>query len=166
MKNRHITKLLDKTKFTDLNEESLAIIFAHTAVCTNCRQAFRAAQTASVLLEQTDADISPPPFFQAKVMNAWREKQRLRKTSRSFRRWWQTASAMVSLMLIVVAGLLALAMFAPNTADDNRAQAGGENFYSTDSVILDKQPEDLTTEQAFRVLYDSKNSKSDIRIVK
>ena len=81
MKTTHITDLLDGKAFTELSSEDLAAFDAHINVCLKCRHAFQASQISSVLLRANADTIAPlpSPFFQAKVMNAWREKQSLQK---------------------------------------------------------------------------------------
>lgn len=77
MNNRHITNILDHVSFGDISTEQLAGINRHIADCSVCRSAFQSAQIASLLLKETllsDESFSSP-FFQAKVLNAWREKQ-------------------------------------------------------------------------------------------
>ncbi|MGI8495806.1 MAG: hypothetical protein ACR2L1_10930, partial [Pyrinomonadaceae bacterium] len=77
MKSKHITKILDKAIFAELSEHDKEIISAHISDCADCRSAFEAAHLSSVLLK-VGSDVSAPspsPFFQARVMNAWRELQ-------------------------------------------------------------------------------------------
>ncbi|MCA1625088.1 MAG: hypothetical protein LC768_01610 [Acidobacteria bacterium] len=161
MKSRHITEILDRAAFAELSKEDLTIVNLHAKDCAECRRAFKAAQISSVLLKTQAAlePVAPNAFFQAKVINALRERQNLRKPIAAFKRWWQASAAMVFLMLLTLACLIAVTVLAP-ASDTDQAQAGAPNFnlYSADMVILDqKPPRDLTTEQVFEVIYETKN---------
>jgi len=161
MKSKHITEILDRAAFAELSKEDLTIVHLHTKNCTKCRQAFEAAQISSVLLK-TQAALEPPApnaFFQAKVLNALRNKQTIVKPIAAFKRWWQASAAPVFMMLITLGVLITFTLLAP-TSDTNQAQAGIPDFnlYSADMVILNqKPPRDLTTEQVFEVLYETKS---------
>lgn len=162
MKSKHITEILDHAAFAELSKDDLAAIEAHNADCPSCRQSFEAAQVSSMLLKvQADnaASIAPSAFFQTKVMNALREKQNLRSPIEAFRRWWQASAAPVFMMLLMVAVLISLTVMAPQSnAGDSTAELSSFNLYSTDAVILNqKAPRDLTTEQVFQVIYETKS---------
>ncbi len=161
MKNRHITEILDSAAFDDLSQSELAAIEAHIPACRDCRQSFEAAKFSGSMLKAraTSVDIAPSPFFQAKVLNAWRERQNLRNPFEAFRRWWQASAAPVFLMLVTVGVLISLTVFAPQSiADDYELEISSFNIYSTDAVVFDQnQPRDLTTEQVFQAIYDAKN---------
>lgn len=164
MKTRHITEILDNKAFAGLDEEDLRTVYIHIKECQNCRGAFEAARLSSFLLKTGAAFESPVPsaFFQAKVMNALRDKQTIAKPIEAFKRWWQAAAAPVFMMLIALGALMAFTAFVP-ISGANQAQAETSNFnlYSTDTVILNqKLTRDLTNEQVFEVLYETK---SDIR---
>jgi hypothetical protein len=116
-------------------------------------------------LKSADEDgrsIEPSPFFQAKVINAWREKQNLRTPIETFRRWWQASAVPVFMMVLTVAILISLTVMAPQSnANDSTAELSNFNLYSTDAVILNqKAPRDLTTEQVFEVIYETKSDSS------
>ena len=168
MKNKHITKILDKAAFAGLGETDKEIISAHISDCAECRSAFEAARLSSVLLKVI-SDVGAPepsPFFQAKVMNAWRTRQIPRPNPiAAFRRWWQASAAPVFLILATMAVLISLTIFAPQSggggADDSLAETSNFNLYSTENIVLNqKAPKDLTNEQVFQVIYSAKN---DIR---
>jgi len=90
------------------------------------------------------------------VINALRERANLRKPIAALRRWWQASAALVSLMLITIAGLIALTALAPSSS--SQAEISSFNLYSTDAVILNQNmTRDLTTEQIFEVIYDAKS---------
>jgi predicted anti-sigma-YlaC factor YlaD len=161
MKSGHITKILDEKSFAELSTQQREIISAHAADCSSCRRAFESARVSSLLLKldsETVTPAAPSPFFQAKVMNAWRERQIPRRPIAAFRRWWQASAMPVFMMLATMAVLISLTFLAPqSSADDSPVEVSSFNLYSTESVILNqKQPKDLTTEQVFQVIYASK----------
>jgi predicted anti-sigma-YlaC factor YlaD len=161
MTNRHITKILDQTAFAELSGQDRETVAAHVTDCADCRRAFEAAKLSSVLLK-ADAvaaeTFKPSPFFQAKVMNAWREQQLLqRRPIQAFRRWWQASAAPVFMMLATMAILISLTFFAPQAADDS-TEVSSFNLYPTDSVVLNqKTAPDLTNEQVFQLIYGARN---------
>jgi len=160
MKSSHIIEILDGTSFIELSEQDKATIWAHADDCHGCRQAFEAARISSILLKAHESRVpEPSPFFQAKVMNAWRERQMPRRPMEAFRRWWQASAAPVFLMVVTLAVLISLTFLAPqSSADDSPVEISGSNLYSTDAVIYDqKASRDLTTEQVFQVIYDAKS---------
>lgn len=165
MKDEHITKIIDETGFANLNVKDLALIKSHVANCSDCRKSFQAARISTILLrahssEQTSENTHlPSTFFQARVLNALREKQNSIKAIGAFRCWWQASALMVGLMLMMVAGLAAMTLLAPfSSGSDVQAGMSGYNLYSTDTVILNQKiaPE-LTTEQVFQILDDTRN---------
>lgn len=160
MNKRHITEILDRFDFKQIPETDLQEIGEHVAVCDDCRRSFRAAELTSLMLKKEAAE-SPAPtaFFQAKVLNAWREKQNLPKPMAAFRRWWQATAAPVSIMVLTVFGLIGVSIFAPvSGADDSQARQSSDYLYTTEAIILNQKPaSDLTTEQIFRVLDAQRN---------
>lgn len=161
MINRHIIKILDNNKFSEISAEEQAAIDAHILDCRDCRAALRAAQTASILLsESSKAETRvPTPFFQTKVLSAWREKQTAPKRVAVFRRWWQASAALVSMMILIVAGLITATLIGSrHRAAVNQKIGSDAALYSTETVILNEKPTgDLTTGQIFEVLYDNNN---------
>ena len=160
MNKRHITEILDRFDFNRIPEPDLLEIGEHTAVCDDCRRSFQAAELTSRMLKKEAAE-SPAPtaFFQAKVLNAWREKQNLPKPMAAFRRWWQATAAPVSIMVLTVIGLIGISVFAPiSGTDDSQARQSSDYLYTTEAIILNQKPaSDLTTEQIFRVLDAQRN---------
>ena len=165
MTHQNILKILDENKFAELSKADLARIERHAAACQICRKAYHAARISSVLFEnpQVSEIFEPPPFFQTKVLAAWREKQAIQKPLAAFYRWGQASAALIVLMLMTVAGLIALTAFAPNSSA-NEIQANQQNFnlYSTDSIILNQQSaKKLTAEQVLQVLDNSRNDANE-----
>lgn len=163
MKHQRIKKIIDQTDFINLSKTDLADIERHVTDCKDCRQAFLAARISSALLRTKTASntFEPPPFFEQKVLNAWRERQRIQKPLAAIYRWWQASAAMVFLMLTIVAGLIALTVFAPDSkASDAQAGKSDFNLYPTDAVILNQKPaRNLTRGQILEVLDDSDSNK-------
>jgi hypothetical protein len=160
MNDKHILEILDEKGFTELGEDELKNIQIHTAECLSCCQAFETARISSVLLNvrAENYSVAPSPFFQAKVMNALREKQNLRKPMAAFKRWWQASYALVCSMLLLVFTFIALTFFAPSSSADEAQAVTNYNLYSTESVILNQRsPRNLTSEQALEVIYNTKN---------
>lgn len=161
MTHQTILKLLDENKFAELSKADLTRIEEHAAVCQICRKALSATRISAVLFENPQAHeiFEPSPFFQTKVLTAWREKQAIQKPLAAFYRWWQASAALIVLMLMTVAGLIALTAFAPNSSQ-NEIQANQQNFnlYSTDAIILNQQSaKKLTAEQVLQVLDNTRN---------
>jgi hypothetical protein len=157
MNDKHILEILDGKRFTELGENELGRIEIHSARCSDCLHAFEAARISSVLLNiraETDR-VAPSPFFEAKVLNAIRESQNLRKPIAAFRRWWQASYPLVCSMFLVVFGFIALTFIAPKSNSHEADSA--YNLYSTDSVILNQNsPRIVTEEQALEVIYSTK----------
>ena len=158
MKSKHITEILDSVALTELSEADLTTVRAHAEDCSNCHEAFRAAQLSSALLKVKFEAPSPSPFFQAKVMNALREKQTLQRPIETFRRWWQASATMVGLMVMIVVCLAAATFIAPVTGEDDSQAGTNFNLYTTESVILNQKSRgDLTNEQVLEVIYNPRN---------
>ncbi len=158
MNDKHILEILDRQRFSELSENELRSIEIHSAECADCRQAFEAARISAVLLN-VRAEIPaalPSPFFEAKILNAIREKQNVRKPIAAFWRWWQASYPLVCSMLFIVLTLGALTFFAPNSKSEEAVST--YNLYSADAVILNqKPPRNLTTEQALEVIYTERH---------
>lgn len=161
MKSRHITKILDRTEFNRISADDLTEIGEHINGCQNCRAAFHSARISSILLKESSLTepLAPTPFFQAKVLNAWREKQIVQKPVAVFWRWWQASATLVLLMFVTVIGLMTVTLVASNSETAvNRRNNSEMNLYSADTVILNqKPPRNLTTEQVFEVLDDGQH---------
>jgi predicted anti-sigma-YlaC factor YlaD len=162
MKSKHITEILDRASFAELSELDKSSVSVHVKDCASCRQAFEAARLSAILLESDTAasSVAPSPFFQAKVMNAWRERQQMtRRPIQAFRRWWQASAAPVFVMLTIMIALVSLTFIAPQAGgEDSQPEISSFNLYTTDAVIMDRNPpRDLTTEQVFQVVYTTRN---------
>ena len=158
MNDKHITELLDNTALASLSQVELEEIRAHARECEPCRTAFAAAQLSAVMIKQrAQAVIEPSPFFQTRVMAAWREQQATENMPALWR-LWKSARALVSSMALatVALGALSFMISAPTTNTlDATASA-----YSAESVILGQDSEDqLTYEQVLNAIYTDDEDK-------
>jgi hypothetical protein len=168
---KHIVEILDNTPFANLRESDLSTIRAHTANCSECANAFEAAQLSSLLLherlsEAADNTANANPFFQTRVLAAWREQQA--GGAWSFRRLWNATGALVASMAVTTAALAVLMFVAPatNTSDPQTAGAvlmfvatntSDQQFpYSAESVVLgqDRNENQMTNDQVISAIYD------------
>jgi len=154
----HITDILDNTPFAGLAESDLSAIRAHTANCVDCAQAFAAAEFASVLLaeritEAAEHAASANPFFQTRVMAAWREQQA--GSAWSLGRLWNATGALVASMAATTAALAVLMFVAPATNSSDQ-QTAALAPYSAESVVLgaDRDDNQLTNDQVISAIYD------------
>jgi hypothetical protein len=156
--NDHIIDILDAVRFDALSETELAVINKHSADCADCgdcRSAFQAARISAAVLkfEAEESVFEPTPFFQTKVMAALREQQETsRRSIWDFWRVWQASGPLVSLMVLVVAGLMFASVLAPVTHGDTMASFGDES----EAVIFeqDNTLRDISNEQVFPVIFD------------
>ena len=158
MKAQHIVSILEHTPFASLSESDLILIRAHTNICSDCRQAYEAAQISMLLLKERAAEtFEPSPFFQTRVLAALRDRQTGNEPW-ALRRMWRAAGALVSSMAVTVATLAVLSLVVPSTQPTLglRNVASVSNAYSTEEVILDQRdrPDDeITEDQVFTTLY-------------
>jgi predicted anti-sigma-YlaC factor YlaD len=139
MKDEHIIERLDAGPLALMSQPDREVIEQHVAACEACRREYSLARFAEDLVRARVADaVEPPPFFQTRVLAAWRE--RAVADFWSFARLWRNAGALVSSMAATVAVLVALTFVMPGTttstgpADAPVAQA---NTYSAEDVIFD-----------------------------
>ena len=158
MNDNHITEMLDSTAFHALSESELNAIRAHAAGCHECEQAFAAARLSSLLLQERVSEAAENtananPFFQTRVMAAWREQQA--GSAWSFRRLWNATGALVASMAATTAALAVLMFVAPATDTANQ-QTATLAPYSAESVVLgqDRDDSQLTNDQVISAIYD------------
>jgi predicted anti-sigma-YlaC factor YlaD len=156
MKDKHIINLLEENKIKDLSEADAAFIAAHVEQCADCRREYEAARVAQMVLKTRAAQtLEPPPFFEARVMNAWRERQAAPKpVADRIRQMWQDTKILVSGLATSVAVLTILTFVVPQGASDTLAS---NDYYSLESVVFEHpdQPADLTDEQLLEEIYGS-----------
>ena len=157
MPERHITEILDNTPFIALTQSELSAIREHTSSCIECTNAFQAAQISAVLLKEriSEASVSAAnanPFFQTRLLAAWREQQEA--SAWSFRRLWNATGAIVASMAATTAALAVLTFVVPAT-DTNDQQTAAVVPYSAETVVLDQDQDDyqFTNDQVIKAIY-------------
>ena len=154
----HITEILDNSPVAALSESELSTIRAHTANCSECAGAFEAAQLSALLLNERISEVAASaananPFFQTRVLAAWREQQT--GGAWSFRRLWNATGALVASMAATTAALAVLMFVAPATNSTDQ-QTAALVPYSAESVVLDQDRDDnqMTNDQVIGAIYD------------
>lgn len=158
MKNEHILNILDEKAFSELSESEKSVIKIHTAQCSSCFQAYKAAQIGAILLQsKVSEDFAPSPFFQARVMANLREKQVSMNPFQAFGKMWRASRSLVAMMTTIVAVLVALTIFAPKFNRVSSASFSGFDSDSTEMVILNERisTKEPTNEQVFQIIYGS-----------
>jgi len=150
MKYQHITEILDNTPPASLSEQDRETIRAHVSECTPCRQAYEAAQLSDLIVKERSAEaIGPSPFFQTRVMAAWREQQEAGRMN-AFGRLWKSAGALIASLALTTAALAALSFTLPPAT-----QTSSETNPAVESMVLDgaESEEQLTEEQMLSAMY-------------
>ena len=151
MKDKHITEVLDNAALATLSPSELDELRAHARNCTACGRALAAAQVSAVIIkERAHAMIEPSPFFQTRVMAAWREQQAVENVP-ALVRLWRSSRALVSSMALatVALGALSFMVSAPATTTlDQTASA-----YSAESVIFQDSDDQLSYDQVLNAIY-------------
>jgi len=153
----HITDILDNAPLALLNENDRLTISAHIKDCVACDRAFEAAQISALLVkaradEAADNAHNANPFFQTRVLAAWREQQAINKAS-GFRRLWSATGALVASMAATTAALGVLTFVAPATQPVTQ-QTAALVPYSAEAVVIDQSDNDqLTDDQVFSAIY-------------
>lgn len=156
MKDNHITHILDENPLDSLNEVDLSIIRSHVENCDSCDRAYEAARISASLLKERAAEAAANaananPFFQTRVLAAWREKQ-LTSVS-ALRRLWNATGALVATMAATTAALAVLAFVAPSSEVTNQSTAALVS-YSAEAVVFDQSDNDqVTDDQVLSALY-------------
>lgn len=153
MKEAHIIEILDSSPLASLTESELRAVRGHAGICQPCRRAYEAAQLLGQLVKERAAEtIEPSPFFQTRVLAAWREQQASNNVP-VLSRLWKSAGALVSSMALTTAALAALSFLAPAAATSQETAA--LNPYSAEAVVLNQDQDDdqMTDEQILSALY-------------
>ena len=155
MNTKHIIEILDNASIAGLTESQLHDVQAHVRDCASCRDACEAAQLATLVLQsRAQATIVPSPFFQTRVMAAWREQQAVESVP-AFWRLWGSARAIVSSMAVTTAALAVLSFVLPASQTPSEAALSA---YSAESVIMGQSTEEqLTYEQVLSTIYDDED---------
>jgi hypothetical protein len=163
MNDEHIQHWLERGPLSELSAAELAQLRAHTAGCAACRQAYAAARLAAALCQTRAAvTVEPPPFFQTRVLAAWRAQQAQAELS-PFLRWWRAASGLVAGMAAAVV-LLVVLTFATGETRPAAESLATADYFSVESVVaLDTALEELTDEQVLNALYVTEESTAESR---
>ena len=152
MKNNHILEIIDGVSVASLSQSELDEVKAHARECAPCHSAFEAAQLcASAIRQRAEVTIEPSPFFQTRVLAAWREQQAVDNVP-AFVRLWKSASAIVSAMAVATLALAVVSFVAPDQATAVTEQTA--SAYTAESVMFDQADEQLTYEQVLNAIYE------------
>jgi hypothetical protein len=152
----HIKDILDNTPLAALSEADLKVIRAHVANCVDCVRAFEAAQLSAMLISERAGEtaqnaLNADPFFQTRVLAAWREQQTTAGLW-SFRRFWNATNALIASMAVTTAALAVLTFVVP--ANEVGTEPAGVTLpASAEAVMLDEAYADLTNEQVLTAIY-------------
>lgn len=151
MKDKHIIDVLDNSPIMSLSESQLSEIQAHVRDCGSCREAYEAARVSAIVLQsRAQATIEPSPFFQTRVMAAWRERQAVESVPAMWR-LWGSAKALVSTMAVTTAALAVLSFVMPATPASDQAVSE----LSAESVIMGQAgDEQMSYEQVLATIYE------------
>lgn len=156
MEKHHITNIIDEKSFAALAESDLQTIRAHIANCSDCALAFEAAQLSQLLIREHASEaaaqaLNANPFFETRVLAAWRETQAA-PGAWSLRRLWNASGGLVSSMAATTAVLAALTFVIP--AEETTAVPTAALMpASAESVMLDQSEDEMTNEQALSAIY-------------
>jgi hypothetical protein len=151
MKDKHIIDVLDNTSIASLSEIELTEVEAHARECVSCREAYEAARlSAAVLQSRAQTKIEPSPFFQTRVMAAWREQQAVESVP-AILRLWRSSRALVSSMAVTTAALAALTFVLPAQTLSSTDQTA--SIVSAESVIMGSDDQ-VSYEQVLSTIYE------------
>ncbi|HXG91833.1 MAG TPA: hypothetical protein VNN73_05610 [Blastocatellia bacterium] len=164
MRNDHITALLEENRFGALSLDDVSMIESHAADCSQCRKAYEASLIAGDLLKARVAEtIEPSPFFKTRVMAALRERQREAEMP-ALARLWKAAGAIVSLMIVIVVILSALALFGSSPQPEIEAvdSPSSLNSLTAERVLFDDDSQvagdNLTVSQVLETIFASEDA--------
>jgi len=156
MKDDHIIEILENRSFAELSASDRDLIKSHIEVCVSCHTAYEAAQLSSLIIkERAQTLIEPTPFFQTRVMAAWREQQ-ANDNIPALRRLWNSSRALVTSMALTTAALGALSFVLPATQSQSYDDTATAN--SAESIIFDQGgDEPLSYEQVMSTIYSDED---------
>jgi hypothetical protein len=163
MRDEHIIIIIENAPLASLGEDALSAIRAHTRSCSDCLQAFQAAQVSQRLLKERAAvEFEPSPFFHTRVLATLRERQAAANNSWAFSRMWRSTGALASSMAAAVALLAVLTFVVPETQVTSQQMSFVPNGYSAEEVILDQtsQVEDVSDGQLLTTIYGAEEEAS------
>lgn len=161
MKDKHIIDLLESAPLADLSESDLCEVRAHAGECAACRQAFEAAQIATLLLKERAAEtFEPSPFFHTRVMATLRERQTTNEQW-AWSRMWRAAGALASSMVATVAALVVLTFVIPSQVTTVTPETTALSAYSAEEVILNHGESDdqVSDGQVLTTLYEAEEDR-------
>ncbi|HEX6183750.1 MAG TPA: hypothetical protein VFZ44_07560 [Pyrinomonadaceae bacterium] len=160
MRDEHIKRLLDEAPLASLGKAELAALRAHAEGCAECRQAFEAAEAASLMLRARASEtFEPSPFFQTRVLAALRER-RAAEEGWTLARLWKSAGLLVSSMTATVAALAVLTLVAPQDEVTAQQVASGATPYTAEALLFDEADAQMTYEQVLTTLYESEDEEA------
>jgi len=152
MKDKHIIEVIDSVALASLSPIELDEVKSHARECAPCGTAFEAAELSALVIKQrAQVKIEPSPFFQTRVMAAWREQQAV-ESEPAFMRLWKSASALVSTMALATVVLAVTTFVYPDPATAVTEQVASSD--AAEAVIFDQGDEQLTYEQVLSTIYD------------
>ena len=157
MRDQHIIILLEEKPVSRLSADELAGIESHTAACSDCLRAYRAAQIAESLIAARAAESHEvSPFFKTRVMAAIRD-QRLSPEPPAWLRFWRAAGSLILAMATLMVILIGLTVFSyPPDAPPSPEAFTSQNIYSPDAVVLGQDDViEETYDQVLGTMYDS-----------
>lgn len=152
MKDKHIIEVLDNASIANLSAGELSEVQVHVRDCVSCRSAYEAAQLSeSILQGRAQVTIEPSPFFQTRVMAAWREQNAVESVP-AMLRLWKSARALVASMAVTTAALAVLSFTLPAPVTSGVETASVD---PAESVILGQANDDqMTYAQVLSAIYD------------
>jgi len=152
MQDKHITELLDNTPLAALSPSELEEIRAHAQNCKECGSALAAARVSAVMIRQrARVATEPSPFFETRVLAAWREQQAAESVP-AILRLWRSSRALVSSMALATVALGALSFLISAPAKATLDQTAS-SAYSAESVILQDSDDQLSYDQVLNAIY-------------
>ena len=159
MKDKHITEVLDNAALASLSQAELAEMRAHAQDCETCRRALAAARVSAVMIkERAQVVIEPSPFFQTRVMAAWREQQSVESVP-AILRLWRSSRALVSSLALGTVGLGILSFVISAPATTTTLDQTASSAYSVDSVMFGQDDEQLSYDQVLNAIYTDDEDK-------
>jgi hypothetical protein len=162
MKDKHIIEILEKGPLASLTESEVRMISTHAEICADCSHAYEAARIATLLIhERATETMEPSPFFQTRVLAAWRDQQ-ANNNIPAFSRLWKTAGALVSSMALTTAALAALSFLAPGAGTGTSQNTAADlSPYSDEAVVFSQAQSDdpMTDDQVLSAIYPDEEVK-------
>jgi hypothetical protein len=156
MMDTHIIDILENTSLTAISDDQMSAIRVHSQSCAECRKAFEAAQVGTVLVRKRGAEtFEPPPFFQTRVMAAWRERQS-EQSIPAIVRLWKSAGVLVSSMALTTVALAVFSFVLPSSTVVVAPEQAALTSYSAEGVILedDESDDQISYDQVLNTIYE------------